>query len=170
MEFDDLIPDHQLDRVGLYQLGHVYWNRSTPELYELAVRRYEGQVAHLGPLVVSMGQHTGRAAKDKYVVDEPATTDDIWWGKVNVKYPEGRFDTLLKRMANYMRGKRAFVQDCYAGADERHRQAVRVITEFAWHSLFARNMFIQLPRDKDQIKNFIPDFTVLHCPNFHADP
>ncbi|MEN6438462.1 MAG: phosphoenolpyruvate carboxykinase (ATP) [Syntrophobacter sp.] len=170
MEFDDLIPDYQLDHVGLYQLRHVYWNRSTPDLYELAIQRYEGQIAHLGPLVVSMGQHTGRAAKDKYVVDEPATTDDIWWGKVNVKYPEQRFDAVHKRMANYMRGKTAFVQDCYAGADERHRQSVRVVTEFAWHNLFARNMFIQLPRDKDQIKNFVPDFTVLHCPNFHADP
>ncbi|HOV86441.1 MAG TPA: phosphoenolpyruvate carboxykinase (ATP) [Syntrophobacteraceae bacterium] len=170
MEFDDLIPDHQLDHVGLYQLRHVYWNRSTPELYELAIRRYEGQIAHLGPLVVSMGQHTGRAAKDKYVVDEPTTTDEIWWGKVNVKYPEERFHTLHKRMTNYLRGKTVFVQDCYAGADERHRQSVRVVTEFAWHSLFARNMFIQLPRDVAQIKSFVPDFTVIHCPNFHADP
>lgn len=170
MEFQDLVPDYTLDRLGLYQLRHIYWNRSTPELYELAIRRYEGQIAHLGPLVVSMGQHTGRAAKDKYVVDEPSTTGDIWWGKVNVKYPEERFDTLHRRMAAYLRGKTVFVQDCFAGADIRHRQAVRVVTEYAWHSLFARNMFIQLPRDRQQIKNFVPDFTVLHCPNFHADP
>lgn len=170
MEFRDLVPDHQLERLNLNQLRHVYWNRSTPELYELAIRRHEGQMAHLGPLVVAMGQHTGRAAKDKYIVDEPETTNDIWWGKVNVKYPENRFDTLLKRMAAYLRGKTVFAQDCFAGADERHRQAVRVVTEFAWHNLFARNMFIQLPREADKIKAFVPDFTVLHCPNFHADP
>jgi len=170
MENRDLIPDHQLDEVGLHHLGQVYWNRSTPELYEHSIRRYEGQIAHLGPLVVSMGQHTGRAAKDKYVVDEPNTTGDVWWGKVNVKYPEERFKALHERMAAYLRGKTVFVQDCYAGADKTYRQAVRVVSEFAWHNLFARNMFIQLPRERALIKSFVPDFTVLHCPQFHADP
>lgn len=170
MENRDLIPDHQLDEVGLHHLGQVYWNRSTPELYEHSIRRYEGQIAHLGPLVVSMGQHTGRAAKDKYVVDEPNTTGDVWWGKVNVKYPEERFKALHERMAAYLRGKTVFVQDCYAGADKTYRQAVRVVSEFAWHNLFARNMFIQLPRERAPIKSFVPDFTVLHCPQFHADP
>ena len=170
METHDLVPDYQLDHLGLHNLRHVYWNNSTPELYEHAIRRYEGQISHLGPLVVSMGQHTGRAAKDKYILDEPETRDDIWWGKVNVKYPEEKFKALHKRMAAYLRGKTVFVQDCYAGADEEYRQSVRVITEFAWHSLFARNMFIQMPKDREVIKTFIPDFTILHCPDFHADP
>ena len=87
MEIKDLAPDFDLEGLGLHNLGQVYWNTSTPGLYELAVRRFEGQMAHLGPLVVSMGQHTGRAARDKYIVDEPETTNDIWWGKVNGKYP-----------------------------------------------------------------------------------
>ncbi|RJR26059.1 MAG: phosphoenolpyruvate carboxykinase [Desulfobacteraceae bacterium] len=170
METKDLVPDYQLDHIGLHHLRQIHWNNSTPELYEHAIRRYEGQIAHLGPLVVSMGQHTGRAAKDKYVVDEPETTEHIWWGKVNVKYPEDRFHALHHRMAAYLRGKTVFVQDCYVGADENYRQNVRVITEFAWHSLFARNMFIQMPRDRKVIRSFVPDFTVLHCPNFNADP
>jgi phosphoenolpyruvate carboxykinase (ATP) len=170
MEFAELAPDHKLDRLGLHNLGQVHWNLSTPGLYEHAVRRYEGQMAHLGPLVVSMGQHTGRAAKDKYVVDEPETSKDIWWGPVNVRYPEERFDGLFRRMAAYLRGKTVFVQDCHAGADKQYRQAVRVINEYAWHNLFARNMFIQTPREREVIRNFIPDFTVIHCPNFHADP
>ncbi len=170
MEMSDLVPDYQLDYLGLHNLGQVHWNLSTPSLYEYAVRRYEGQMAHLGPLVVSMGQHTGRAAKDKYVVDEPETTGDIWWGKVNVKYPEERFNALHRRMAAYLRGKTVFIQDCYAGSDKEFRQSVRVINEFAWHNLFARNMFIQMARDRDEIKGFMPDFTVLHCPNFNADP
>jgi phosphoenolpyruvate carboxykinase (ATP) len=170
MENRDLVPDFQLEHIGLNHLRQVYWNSSTPELYEHAIRRYEGQIAHLGPLVVSMGQHTGRAAKDKYIVDEPNTSGDIWWGKVNVRYPEERFNALHRRMTAYLRGKTVFVQDCFAGADERYRQKVRVITEYAWHSLFARNMFIQLPRERDVIKSFVPDFTVLHCPNFNADP
>ena len=117
-----------------------------------------------------MGQHTGRAAKDKYVVEDPATSDDIWWGKVNVKYPVERFEHLHKKMCSYLRGKKVWVQDCHAGANESDRLPVRIITEFAWHSLFARNMFIRQPRDANSFRNFVPDFTVIHCPNFHADP
>jgi len=170
MEMNDLIPDYGLENAGLHDLGQVHWNLSTPGLYEWAVRRYEGAIAHLGPLVVSMGQHTGRAAKDKYVVDEPQTTKDVWWGKVNVPYPEEKFHALHRRMAAYLRGKTVFVQDCYAGAEEQFRHSVRVVTEHAWHNLFVRNMFIQMPRDREIIRRFIPDFTVLHCPNFNADP
>jgi phosphoenolpyruvate carboxykinase (ATP) len=170
MEMSDLACDQGLEQVGLTQLGNVYWNRSTPALYENAIRQGEAQIAHLGPLLVRMGQHTGRAARDKYVVDEPETSLNIWWGKVNVKYPDNHFEQLRRRMCAYLRGKKVFVQDCYAGADERYQLAVRVITEFAWHSLFARNMFIQQPRQREAIRSFKPEFTVLHCPNFHADP
>ncbi len=170
MELHDLTPDYGLEHAGLHDLGQVHFNLSTPALYECAIRRYEGRVAHLGPLVVCMGQHTGRAAKDKYIVDEPGSTEDVWWGKINTKFSEERFDALHARMAAYLRGKTVFVQDCYAGADESFRHPVRVITEFAWHSLFARNMFIQMPREREIIKSFVPDFTVLQCPNFHADP
>jgi len=170
MELSELIPDQGLESAGLNHLGQTYWNLSTPALYEYAIRRFEGLIAHLGPFVVKMGQHTGRAAKDKYIVDEPSTTGNIWWGKINVKYPPERYSALFNRMKAYLRGKTMFVQDCYCGAEEKYRHRVRVITEYAWHNLFARNMFIQIPRDREIIKNFIPDFTVLHCPNFHADP
>ncbi|MBU0480881.1 MAG: phosphoenolpyruvate carboxykinase [Proteobacteria bacterium] len=169
MEIKDLTPDFQLDYLGLHQLGQVHWNLASPSLYEYAIRRFEGSLAHLGPLLVNMGQHTGRAAKDKYLVDEPSTTGDIWWGN-NTRYPEERFDHLLKRMQAYLRQKTIFVQDCYAGADPEYRQSVRVITEYAWHNLFVRNMFIRGGRTRNEIKNFRPDFTVLQCPNFNADP
>jgi len=170
MEMSDLNCAKGLEGIGLTNLGSVYWNRSTPALYENAIRQSEAQISHLGPLVVRMGQHTGRAAKDKYVVDEPGSSKDVWWGKINVKYANERFDSIHQRMCSYLRGKKVFVQDCYAGADERYRLPVRVVTEFAWHSLFARNIFIQQPREKDSFKNFVPGFTILHCPNFHADP
>ena len=170
MEINQLTPEYGLEYLGLHHLGQVHWNLSTPALYEYAVRRFEGQMAHLGPLVVSMGQHTGRAAKDKYIVDEPQTSNDIWWSKVNVRYPEETFNTLLNRMIAYLRGKTVFVQDCYAGMDKQFRQSVRVINEYAWHNLFARNMFIQQPPDPEGIRKFKPDFTVLQCPNFNSDP
>jgi phosphoenolpyruvate carboxykinase (ATP) len=170
MEMSDLTCAYGLEEIGLTNLGNIYWNRSTPALYESALRQSEAQISHLGPLVVRMGQHTGRAAKDKYVVDEPKNNGNIWWGKVNVKYPQSRFEHLHHRMGSYLRGKKVFVQDCYAGADERYRLPIRVITEFAWHSLFARNMFIQQPREREAMRRFKPEFTLLHCPNFHADP
>ncbi len=170
MEMSDLACDHGLEEIRLTNLESVYWNRSTPALYENCIRQSEGHIGHLGPLVVRMGQHTGRAAKDKYVVDHPESSKDIWWGKINVKYSDKCFDNLHRRMCSYLRGKKVFVQDCYAGADERYRLPVRIVTEFAWHSLFARNMFIQQPRDPEGIRNFRPGFTVLHCPDFHADP
>ena len=170
MEISELACDHGLEHIGLTKLGNIYWNRSTPALYENAIRQGEGQIVHLGPLVVCMGQHTGRAAKDKYIVDEPETSGTIWWGKINVKYSADQFSALQHRMCSYLRGKKVFVQDCHAGADERYRLPVRVVTEFAWHSLFARNMFIQQKRDPETLRSFVPEFTVLHCPNFHADP
>ena len=170
MEIHELKPEYGLEHLGLHHLGEVYWNLSTPALYEHAIKRYEGKIAHLGPLVVCMGQHTGRAAKDKFIVDEPITTNDIWWGETNVKYPEERFKNLLDKMIAYLRGKTVFVQDCYVGADSQYRQSVRVINEHAWHNLFARNMFIQIPYDREIIREFRPDFTVLQCPNFNADP
>ena len=170
MEMKDLQPDFGLEYLGLDHLDQVHWNLTTPALYEQAIHRHEAHVAHLGPLLVKMGQHTGRAAKDKYVVEESVTSDDIWWSKVNVKYPEEKFDGLLKRMAAYLRSETVFVQDCYAGADETYRQAVRVVSECAWHSLFARNMFIRQTPDRNSYRDFKPDFTVLHCPNFNADP
>ncbi len=170
MEADVLIPDYKLEYLGLHDLGDVHWNVPSAGLYEYAIRHYEGKLAHQGPLVVSMGQHTGRAAKDKYVVDEPKTTKDVWWNKVNVTYSEENFNALHKRMAIYLRGKTLYVQDCFAGADPKYRQSVRVINEFAWHNLFARNMFIRQAPGASGIRKFVPDFTVLHCPNFSADP
>ena len=170
MEMSDLACNYGLEHIGLTRLGSIYWNRSTPALYENAIRQGEAQIAHLGPLVVRMGQHTGRAARDKYVVDEPENSANIWWGKINVRYSQEQFDGLQRRMGAYLRGKKVFVQDCYAGADQRYRLPVRVVNEFAWHNLFARNMLIQQKRDLEAIRRFKPELTILQCPNFHADP
>jgi len=170
MEMSDLVPDYGLDYLGLDHLQNVWWNLSTPALYEHALRRYEGRLAHLGALVVTQGQHTGRAAKDKYVVEEDLTKDNIWWGKVNVPFAEDKYDGILDRMRQHLRTKDVFVQDVWACADERYRLPVRVITRNAWQSIFVRNMFRRPPRTPEVLKNFVPSFTVLCCPDFHADP
>ena len=157
-----------LDAQGLSNLRNVYWNLSTPGLYEEAVKRDEGMIAHLGPLVVRTGQFTGRSPNDKFIVDTPQTHDQMWWGKVNRPIAPDRFDELHRRMASYLQGKDVFVHDLWCGADPNHRLAVRVITQYAWHNLFARNLFIQPPAA--DLATFQPEFVIIDCPGFHAYP
>ncbi len=157
-----------LETHGLSNLKNVYWNLSTPALYEQALGRQEGVMAHLGPLVVRTGQFTGRSPNDKFIVDEPSSRDQIWWGKVNRPIPADRFDELHRRMASYLQLKDVFVQDCWCGADPDYRMSVRIITQYAWHSLFARNMFIQATPEELAVHQ--PDFVVIDCPGFHAFP
>ena len=135
--------EYGLEKHGIHNVDDVYWNLSTGALYEMAVRRREGLVAHLGPLVVRTGSHTGRSPKDKFIVKEPSSEKNIWWGKENIPFDKKQFDSLYARLLAYLQGRELFVQDCFAGADSRYQIPIRVITETAWHSLFSRNMFIR---------------------------
>lgn len=160
--------EYGLDHHGLTNIGDVRWNYNTPMLYEEAIRSGEGMLGHQGPLVVRTGLHTGRAAKDKFIVEEPGSQDKVWWGKVNKPFPAAKFDIMFRRLEAYLQGRPLYVQDCYAGCDSRYRLPVRVITETAWHSLFARTMLIQARWQ--ELEKHLPQFTVLHVPNFHAIP
>lgn len=157
-----------LDRHGFKNLNNVYWNLTTPALYEEIVRRREGLIACNGPVVVRTGQHTGRSPNDKFIVREPSSEKNIWWGPVNRAIDEAKFDQLHERLLSYLQGKDLFVQDCFAGADPQYRLPVRVITEQAWASLFARNLLIQ--PSPDELKDHVPAFTVIDAPSFHARP
>ncbi len=148
--------------------ARLYHQLSVPALCEEAIRRNEGVLGADGCLVVRTGVFTGRSPRDKFLVAEPSTADTIWWGTVNQPFDAERFDALLARMLKDMRSRDLFVQDCFAGADPNHRIAVRVITQFAWHSLFTRHLFIQ--PIASQRARFTPDFTVIDLPDFHADP
>lgn len=157
-----------LENHGINNVNAVYWNLSTPRLYEEAIRRREARVAHLGPLVVRTGQHTGRAPKDKFVVQDEYSSEKVWWGPVNQPLDDEKFEALKRRLLAYWQGRDLFVQDCYAGADPDFRLPIRVINENAWHNLFARNMFIQAT--PEELATHVPEFTILHAPNFHAIP
>ena len=159
---------YSLEQQGILNTGNVYWNLSTPALYEEAIRRGEGVLANFGPLVVTTGEHTGRSANDKFIVREPGTKNEVWWGKINKPLSKHHFDTLYARMLAYIQGRELFVQDSYAGADSTYRLGIRVITETAWHSIFVRNLFIQPPLEA--LTTFVPDFTLIALPNFHAQP
>ncbi|MCO6450874.1 MAG: phosphoenolpyruvate carboxykinase [Caldilineales bacterium] len=158
-----------LENHGLRNLWAAWWNLPTPALYEAATRNREGWIAHLGPLITRTGQHTGRSPNDRFVVKEPTTEDRLWWGKINRPFAPDDFDRLKERMLSFLEGRQVFVQDCYAGADERYRLPVRVVTETAWHSLFVRNMFIR-ELDRDKLMRHIPEFTVIQAPSFTAVP
>jgi phosphoenolpyruvate carboxykinase (ATP) len=158
-----------LEGHGIENVARVYWNLSVPALYEEAVRRREGLIAAAGPLVCRTGQHTGRSPNDKFIVREDSSQDKVWWSKVNRPIEPASFDALYQRMLNYVEGRELFVQDCYAGADPRYRMPVRVITEQAWHSLFAKHMFIDLPQATGAPAH-TPEFTVIDLPGLHAEP
>src|SRR5579864_2536025 len=158
-----------LEAVGISGAANVYWNLGVANLYEEAVRRHEGIIAADGPLVCDTGTFTGRSPKDKFFVKEPSSEKNIGWGNTNRPIDEAAFDGLHRRMAEYLRGKDLFVQDGWAGADPHDRLPVRIITEKAWHSLFARHMLITEPDAAKRLQHD-PQFTVIDVPSFTASP
>ena len=163
----DLRSDYGLENHGLVDLGTVYWNLPAEALYEEAVFRGEGQIINQGALLVRSGKHTARAAQDKFVVREATTEDHIWWGEYNRPLSPEKFDETLSRLQGYLQGRDVFVQDCFSGADPEYRLPVRIISEYAWHSLFSLNMFLQ-PECCDAYRNHVPEFTVIVVPSFKA--
>ncbi|MEZ5898097.1 MAG: phosphoenolpyruvate carboxykinase [Hyphomicrobiaceae bacterium] len=142
-------------------------NLLPPELVEIGLRRGEGQLASNGAFTVETGQHTGRSAEDKYVVRDAETDKAIWWDNSKAMTEE-QFDRLLADFISFAKHKELFVQDLYAGADPKYRLNTRVVTEYAWHSLFIRHL-LRRP-DASELEGFVPEFTVVDLPSFRAAP
>jgi phosphoenolpyruvate carboxykinase (ATP) len=157
-----------LAELGIEPAGDVYWNPTTSLLYNHALKRGEGTITEGGPLAVDTGVHTGRSPKDKFIVREPGSADRIWWGDVNAEISEGGFEGLREKVVAYVGGADLYVVDAFAGADPKHRIAVRIVTNHPYHALFARTMFID-PAE-DELRNFEPGALVLHAPGLEADP
>ena len=143
-------------------------NRSSAELYEDAIRAGEGVLAASGPLVVRTGKHTGRSPKDKFIVREPSSESKIWWGEVNQPISEQHYDRLRARLVAHAAERDLYVQDCQIGAHPDHRRSLRVYTETAWASIFARNLFRR--PTTEELSSFQPNFTIICVPSFKADP
>ena len=169
VQAEALKSDFGLNNIGLSNLRKIYWNLPTEALYEEAIFRNEGRITRLGPFVVNTGKHTARAASDKFVVREDSTEEHIWWGEYNRPYNREKFNELYNRVQGFLQGRDLFVQDCYAGADQEYQLPIRIITEYAWHSMFARNMFI-LPKSQEEYRRHVPEFTVICTPSFKAIP
>jgi phosphoenolpyruvate carboxykinase (ATP) len=161
--------DYGLENHGFLNLGQVYWNLPPAVLYEESLFRGEGWMVDAGPLLVHTGKHTARSASDKFIVREPESEAHVWWGSYNRPFAPEKFENVYNRLLAYFQGRDVFVQDVYAGADPNYRLRVRIITETAWHSLFARNMFIP-PTSREEYQCFIPEFTLIAAPGFKAFP
>jgi phosphoenolpyruvate carboxykinase (ATP) len=161
--------DYGLEHHGLGNLHVAYWNLPTEALYEEIAFRREARITKQGPIAAFTGKHTARSADDKFVVRESSTADKIWWGEYNRPFNPDKFNDLFIRLQGFLQGRDVFVQDCYAGADPNYRMPIRIVTELAWHSHFARNMFM-LPRTAEEYRRHVPEFTVICAPSFKGIP
>jgi phosphoenolpyruvate carboxykinase (ATP) len=160
-------PNFRLEDQGIEGLGNVHYNLMEPALVEAAVKRNEGTLGNGGAFLVTTGKFTGRSPKDKHVVKSDSVKDTIWWENNAEMSPEG-FDNLYVDMLEHMKGGDYHVQDLVGGADPKHSINVRMVTELAWHGLFIRTM-LRRP-EREDLNDFVADFTVINCPSFQADP
>ncbi len=161
--------DYNLSNHGIGNLRLAYWNLPMEALYEEAIFRGEGITSIGGPFVVNTGKHTARSATDKFVVRETSSEGHVWWGQYNRPFAPDKFEVLYDRMLGFLQGRDVFVQDLYAGADEKYRLPIRMVTELAWHSMFVRNMLIA-PQSLEEYKRFVPEFTIVALPSFKGFP
>jgi phosphoenolpyruvate carboxykinase (ATP) len=165
----DRAPKFTLADQGIATDASVHWNLTTAPLYEQAIANREGVLAKDGPLVVATGKHTGRSAKDKFIVRDAETESTIWWGKTNKGMTPDHFAALKADfLAAVSEKKTLYAQDLFGGSQPEFRVNVRVITEFAWHSLFVRTLLVR-PETAD-LAAFVPEFTIIDLPSFRADP
>ena len=160
-------PAHTLDTQGITGLGSVYYNYLEPALIKNALKANEGTLGKGGAFLVTTGTHTGRSPKDKFVVRTPSVENTIWWEN-NAPMEPAAFDLLHEDMLAHMKGRDYYVQDLFGGADPSQRLDVRVVTELAWHGLFIRHL-LRRP-EAVELESFIPEFTIINCPSFSADP
>jgi len=157
-----------LEEHGIHNINVAYWNLGTPQLLEHAVQRREGSFSREGAFVVRTGQFTGRSPKDKFVVRDEITDPTVQWGAVNQPMPEAQFNRIYSKMLAFWQGHDVYVQDCFVGADEEFGLPVRVVTQLAWHALFARQLFIR--PDPAATGGHQPEFTILFAPDFQVNP
>jgi phosphoenolpyruvate carboxykinase (ATP) len=162
------VPSYPLASQGIDSGAEIRWNLGTAALVEEAVKRGEGLLAKEGPLVVETGAHTGRSAKDKFIVRDAETEDTIWWDNNKSISPQHFAALKADFMAELARKDVLFVADLFGGSQPEYRVKVRVINEFAWHNLFIRTLLVR--PEAHELEGFVPEFTIIDLPSFRADP
>ncbi len=166
-EFGLRNPANGLEAIGFSDVSRINYNLSEVELYEAAIRQGEADLTIDGALRAITGQHTGRSPKDKFVVRDVKTEDEIWWDNNRAMSPD-HFEILRQDMLAHAAGKTLYVQDLVGGADEENALPTRVVTELAWHALFIRNLLIRPKRET--LATFQQKLTIINLPSFRADP
>ena len=160
---------HSLADQNVPTKADIHPNLGTSELVEAAIRGGEGELSKYGSLVVKTGAHTGRSAKDKYIVRNAETEDTVWWGKVNASMTPDHFAALKEDFLAAVADKETlYVADLFGGSQPEHRVNVRVINELAWHNLFIRTLLVR--PTADELADFAPEYTIIDLPSFRADP
>lgn len=157
-----------LESIGITAAKEVLWNLSPAELVEEAIKNNEGTITSTGALMCDTGKFTGRSPKDRFIVKDAKTEDSVWWGDINIPFDSDKFDQLHDKMVNFLKDKKLYVRDAYAGADPDYRLNLRIVNTQAWHNLFCNNMFLRLT--PEETETHIPEFTIICAPEFEADP
>ena len=167
MNFKEIRPSN--DDLGIYKIknAEALWNLNPTDLEEISIEKGQAKRSSLGAISVNTGEFTGRSPKDRFLVYDDITKDSVWWGDINIKFDPDKFDALHGKVGEYLSGKKLYVRDVYACADDRYRYKIRVITELPWSNMFAYNMFIR--PSEEELKNFEPDWVVINAPGFRAD-
>ena len=158
----ELIDDYGLNSKSIFH------NCTSTELHKITIEKGLGKESSTGALVINTGDFTGRSPKDRFIVKDEITEKNVWWGAINIPFESKKFDALYDKVIDYLKEKDIYVRDCFACADERHKSAIRVITEYPWSNLFAYNMFLR-PTEKELV-NFSSEWTVINAPGFLANP
>jgi phosphoenolpyruvate carboxykinase (ATP) len=159
-------PKADLSQFGFKNITEK-WNLSPEELIEDTIKSGQGVLASSGALAVHTGEFTGRSPEDRFIVKDAVTADVVEWNKVNIAFDSDKFQALKKKMVAYAEGMQLYIRDVVACADEEYKLPIRVITEFPWMSLFARNMFLRL--NKEEIEQAVPEWNILAIPSFKAN-
>jgi phosphoenolpyruvate carboxykinase (ATP) len=157
-----------IDLTELLGRKQTHRNFAPALLVEHAIRRGEATLGSKGSLVAVTGKRTGRSPKDKFTVKDELTANKVHWGPVNQPLDPAKFDALCEKAMEHLRNRDLFVQDLFAGADPTYRLPIQVVTEYAWHSLFARQLFIR--PSAQELRTHKPEFTVIAAPECVAEP
>ena len=164
--------DTNTKSISLNSLGinssKIHYQLTSNELHSIILQKNQGKESNLGAIAIHTGEFTGRSPKDRFIVKDDITKDEIWWGDINIPFSSNNFDKLYDKVVSYLSKKEIFVRDSYACADCNYKLNIRVVNEYPWSNMFAYNMFLR--PTVDELANFSPEWTIINAPGFMANP
>jgi phosphoenolpyruvate carboxykinase (ATP) len=157
----------ELKSYGIHS-NNIHYQLSSKDLHQITIQKGQGVEVDSGALAINTGEFTGRSPKDRFIVKDEITKDEVWWSDINLPFDSDQFDKLYDKVARYLSEKELFVRDVYACADDNYRLNIRHINEHPWSNMFVNNMFLQ--PSKDELTEFSPEWTVIDAPGFKANP